>query len=349
MQGISGIATGLITGDLTSIVSGVVGLLNYATSEETISDVEKLSGTLDALQSNLKLYQNLLNDQYGADFLITQHNILDNLRAEKTALEELIEAEKNAVKVKKFLGIEIKKVSITNWDTVHDYENQVNELNDQIIETMKEAMEVVTGLSMESITNPIVEMFESGKMAAEDFSKVTEDIVRNMLFNLFKTQYLEPEVKKLFDSIMSEFTSAFGTDERGDRRGEEIDISEFLESDFVNEMIGNINGIIGQVTPAFEALNEIFKKIFGEGLADTEETETGLAGAIKQQITEETASIIAGQINAMQINVIEQLNTFRESVVVQKQIAANTLRSANLLETIVMKVSSVDELRGAGL
>jgi hypothetical protein len=92
---------------------------------------------------------------------------------------------------------------------------------------------------------------------------------------------------------------------------------------------------------------------YGFSLFDGSASEDPLTGAVKG-VTEETASLIGGQMNAIRINQAESLSIMNESVRYQAAIAANT---ANLsrLETIenilssMNKKSNSDPLKAKGL
>lgn len=103
--------------------------------------------------------------------------------------------------------------------------------------------------------------------------------------------------------------------------------------------------VVTGAVAAAEAINKQF-----EGIGD--DADKSLTGAVKG-VTEETASIVAGQLNAMRINQGEANNLLQQQLTTLSQIAANTIYNRHLekLEGIwaIMSGSQNDPLRSKGL
>lgn len=93
----------------------------------------------------------------------------------------------------------------------------------------------------------------------------------------------------------------------------------------------------------------IYKDLFKDLMDD--ETDESLTGAVKG-VTEETASIVAGQMNAIRINQLEATAILRQSLQQLNMIAANTQYNRYLVKIdhiISLLESSGNTLRSQGL
>ena len=84
-----------------------------------------------------------------------------------------------------------------------------------------------------------------------------------------------------------------------------------------------------------------------------DDSEDSLTGAVKG-VTEETADIIAGQMNAIRINQMEATQVLRQSLQALNTIATNTaynryLAGIERIITILERNSTGDSLRAQGL
>src|SRR5699024_4103266 len=61
--------------------------------------------------------------------------------------------------------------------------------------------EMMTGTSVEGLSDALADLFASGKNAAADFGKSFEDILKGAIVNSFKYQYLEQQMQPLFDYL----------------------------------------------------------------------------------------------------------------------------------------------------
>ena len=88
---------------------------------------------------------------------------------------------------------------------------------------------------------------------------------------------------------------------------------------------------------AMEVYKDLFKDLTGE-----EETEDSLSGAVKG-VTEETANIVAGQLNAIRVNQVEAVEVMRQQLISLNQIANNTSYNYHLakLDRVVSLLESM--------
>ena len=153
----------------------------------------------------------------------------------------------------------------------------------------------------------IVEAFGKGEDAATAFGDTVNDIMKNAVLNQLKKNFLQ----KQLDSALKQLE-----DDMGYWNGDNFvfdGLTEEEQAKFKAQIaaIGqNFNSVLG-------AYGDLFK-----GLAD-EVDDSSLSGGIKG-VSEETASVLSGQINAMRINQAESLTVLRNQLMVLNQIAANT-------------------------
>jgi tape measure domain-containing protein len=184
----------------------------------------------------------------------------------------------------------------------------------QMFEELKaQYNEYITGTNVASIVDTIAAGFEEGKRSAEDFADTFEDLMRKAILQGIKIKLLEEPLKKWYD----EFALA---NEDGLTEAES---AHFLS--WYNSIATNAGKAYDDAT-AFLGDNAI-------DIAESVQADTTLAGAIKG-VTQETASIIAGQMNAIRMNQAQSLGIMNEQLMQLSEIATNT-RYNRRLELLV--------------
>lgn len=175
----------------------------------------------------------------------------------------------------------------------------------QAMEEMKGIIKSVAGDLGTSLESTLVNAFKNGSDAAMDF----KDVVNDVLQSLFMKEIITPYFQSYFDKLQSEMQSSM---DGGDGSWMD-DIIRFSEN--VGPAFG---GAIDLMKDFDKAMQEAGFDGFSAGAADA-----SLSGAIKG-VSEETASILAGQMNAIRINQAESLRLMNESARYWAEIAANT-------------------------
>ena len=95
----------------------------------------------------------------------------------------------------------------------------------------------------------------------------------------------------------------------------------------------------------------IYSDLFKD-LTDEDDADTSLTGAVKG-VSEETASLVAGQMNAIRINQLEATDLMRQQLLVLNTIAANTAFNKHLAKIdriiTILEANGGDSLRSQGL
>lgn len=228
----------------------------------------------------------------------------------------------------KALDEESEKMLQGTLDWVEKYEEAQKQVQDVIVE--------LTGQIGNDLRNALVSAFENGTDAAKAFgdtvSKVLENIISQTLFSAVFGQ--------AFDALKADFENSLS--EKGDGVLTD-DLVRFYEKypDLVNVFT---KGLEEAKKEAEKAGLTIF-----EGQDDRASGSNGLSGSIKS-ITEETAGLLAGQINAIRINQATNTDIMKNQLLNLTEIAANT-RYLKYLESIdnrIGKINSTIDLRSIG-
>jgi hypothetical protein len=187
----------------------------------------------------------------------------------------------------------------------------------------KDTSEYFTGISFDSLTDQIVQMFADGKTAAADFADTFEDLMKGAILSSFKTNFIHDQLQGWYNQF-EELSSSDDT----------------LTAAEVNQLQGSLDDIITNAKAGWEQLQKAAGLDFS---TPTDNTASGLQGAIKG-ITEETAGIIAGQFNAMRITQAEALQVTRQQLISLSKIEANTSYN-KYLERLVSIDSKLDALK----
>lgn len=194
--------------------------------------------------------------------------------------------------------------------------------------------EILTGSTYDSVVDALASAFDDGVYSAEEFASTFEDLMKKAVLNAVKINAL----KGPLDEWYREFAKL---SEGG------------LNADEIAKLRASYMQIANNAGKAFEELKNIAGIDFGELANDA----NSLSGAIKG-MSEDTASILAGQFNALRINSAEHLNVSRQALLHQAKTAQNTEDTVRMLALInnlmAQKLESIEqkldnELRGKGL
>lgn len=181
------------------------------------------------------------------------------------------------------------------------------------MEEMKGIIKDIAGELGTRLEASLVNAFKNGTNAAEDFKDVVNDVLQAMMMNELITPYFQ----KYFDKLQEEMDASI---KGGDGEWSD-DLTRFSE--------GITKAIPGAVD-MMEKMDKAMKEAGFKGFAGGTAAAASLSGAIKG-VSEETASILAGQMNAMRINQAESLRLMNESARYWAEIAANTSYNSRLV------------------
>lgn len=205
-----------------------------------------------------------------------------------------------------------------------EWKDQQKQLADDVIDS-----------SAQTLAASWVDAFKKGKEATWDFAKNFEDVMRQAIINGFSDSVIAAQIDPIFNKFRDKIMGYLSGD---------LDLEEVVTPDMEKE-IEETSEKIKKLSPE---LRNILEKL---GLGVDNSGSQTMSAAIKG-VSEETASLVAGQMNAIRINQVKSLDLFTESVASLGMIEANT-RYNRYLESIDRRLSllstSGGSLRAAGL
>jgi len=179
------------------------------------------------------------------------------------------------------------------------------DVNQLLEDTQKKWIESVTGSTYDSILSGISNAFADGQMSVQELADFTEDALKKAAMKAFQAQFLQKQTQLWLDQFASFSEDAKITEE------EKKALNESAQKIMADANIG-----MKQIEESFGV---VFKGSSNQG---------ALSGAISQ-IQEDTANIIAGQMNGIRIGVLEQTSIMMQGYSQLILIESNT---RNLIE-----------------
>lgn len=333
LDGASQVATGIATGNPLSIIQGSIGLLSSAfdlfntRDRKAEKQIKAHKKALEQLQSDYAQLEWQIEKALGGDVYSGQMQAIRNMEQQRQHLQEMWEAEESKKK--------------TDGDKVNEYKEQYAELGRQIEdmydEISKDILQTDAVDFAGTLGDALVEAFKQGEDAATAFENTVNQVLQNAIVNQLKKKFLEKQLQGALDDLENSMGYWNGDDFVFDGLTD-TEIEDFKRR--VQAAANNFNEALGIYSDIFKDLN-------------IEEPDDSLTGAVKG-VSEETASILAGQVNAIRINQLEATSILRQSLQTLNTIAANTAYNRYLsrierIITILESNSTGDSLRSQGL
>ncbi len=277
----SNIAMGIASGNPVQVIQGIIGgITSIAQQHDKKLDkaIKKSQTQVKFLKNEYSELQRVVERQLGAISSSQAKQQAENLEQQKKELESQRQNE-----------IDKKK---TDWNTVADYENQINEIKDQIRYFYEDLAGEQFGIKIKdwakNISDALVDAWSKGEDAAKAFDDTVANIMRNVFKNVLQLQYVEPMMQQLR-------TYMFGTDGKGGILGDG-DLSRSDMNGLVQEL-SKLKGNLSNWQSAWDYLCEAAKKAgidLEEKVSDSDTLSKGI-----QAVTEDTANLLASYINGM--------------------------------------------------
>lgn len=338
----------LMSGDLGGVISGVFDtLLTPFTIWNQLHDKK-----LDKMIEKSKEAAQIMQNQY--DILEKQMaNFLGNAALMNTGTlgggygkqRELMQGQLSELEKQRQAEIDKKK---TDNSVVEDYNQQIEEMKIAIRDFAIEAANDLYGIDLngwaEQLGDALVDAFAAGEDAAEAFDKTVGDIMRDVTSKMISQDILAPMFGNLRDYLFGSdgMSGAFGSDFQ-------LDPSE------MGAMKEYLDKIKNEGIPAAQELFDAINDATGGMLNDTEKSKDGMTKGL-QSLTENIGDLLPSYLNAvrgdtaaMRLNwdklmesMLPQINIIAEAqLTAQRQIAENTLRTAEAAEAIRSAMSDV--------
>ncbi len=205
-----------------------------------------------------------------------------------------------------------------DYDLAKQYLDAIDASRAKQNELQAKFNERLTGTTESSIVDSIAEGFRNGESSMVDFTDNFQELMQDALIQSFKAKALEGPI--------SQFYKDFAAMSKDGLTSSEVAGLQKMYSD-----------IISGANAMFEGLTAVSGISFNKGGSNS--PESTLTGAIKG-VTEETASLVAGQMNAMRMNQAEGLEVMRSSLFHLANIDANTHSMSNDIADIKREIVS---------
>lgn len=332
IEGAGQLASGIATGNPLSIIQGSIGLLTSAFDLFNSKDrkaEKQIKKHQEAISKLEKAYTQLswaIDKALGGDVYKHQQAAIRNMKEQQEHLRASWEAE-----------ISKKK---TDWDRVDDFKEQYAELERQIADMYDEIANDILQTNAKDFASQLADSlttaFKAGEDAAKAFEETVNQVLQNAIVNQLKRKFLETQLQEALDNLH---------DNMGYWNGDDFVFDGLTDAE-IAEFKAKVQAAANNYEQALGIYSDLFKDL------NIDDSEDGLTGAVKG-VSEETASLVAGQMNAIRINQLETTSILRQQLQTLNTIAQNTAYNrylANILSEIkAMQSSMGDSLRSQGL
>lgn len=333
MDGASQVAQGIATGNPLSVIQGSIGLLSSAfdlfnsRDRKAEKQIKKHQKAIKQLENAYKQLEWQIGKALGGEVYKNQQAAIRNMKEQQEHLKASWEAEESKKK--------------TDHDRVNDFKEQYAELGrqieDMIDEISNDLLQTTAKDFASDLGDALVEAFSKGEDAAKAMETTVNSVLKNLVVNQLKKKFLENQLQGALDNLEKDMGYWNGDD--------------FVFDGLTQAEIDRFKSAVGAASSNFNQALKQYEEIFKDmGLDDTDES---LTGAVKG-VSEETANILAGQMNAIRINQLDANEVLRQSLQALNTIAINTAYNKYLsrierIITIMESNQGGNALRSQGL
>lgn len=333
MDGAIQVAQGIATGNPLSVIQGSIGLLSSAfdlfnsRDRKAEKQIKKHQKAIKQLENAYKQLEWQIGKALGGEVYKNQQAAIRNMKEQQEHLKASWEAEESKKK--------------TDHDRVNDFKEQYAELGRQIEDMIDEISNDLLQTTAKDFANDLgdalVEAFSKSEDAAKAMETTVNSVLKNLVVNQLKKKFLENQLQGALDNLEKDMGYWNGDD--------------FVFDGLTKAEIDRFKSAVGAASSNFNQALKQYEEIFKDmGLDDTDESLTGAA----KGISEESANILAGQMNAIRINQLDANEVLRQSLQALNTIAINTsynkyLSRIERIITILESNQGGNALRSQGL
>lgn len=333
MDGASQVAQGIATGNPLSVIQGSIGLLSSAfdlfnsRDRKAEKQIKKHQEAIKQLENAYKQLEWQIGKALGGEVYKNQQAAIRNMKEQQEHLKASWEAEESKKK--------------TDHDRVNDFKEQYAELGRQIEDMIDEISNDLLQTTAKDFANDLgdalVEAFSKSEDAAKAMETTVNSVLKNLVVNQLKKKFLDNQLQGALDNLKKDMGYWNGDD--------------FVFDGLTKAEIDRFKSAVGAASSNFNQALKQYEEIFKDmGLDDTDESLTGAA----KGISEESANILAGQMNAIRINQLDANEVLRQSLQALNTIAINTsynkyLSRIERIITIMESNQGGNALRSQGL
>lgn len=333
LDGAGQVASGIATGNPLSIIQGSIGLLSSAfdlfnsRDRKAEKSIKRHQEAIDKLKASYEQLEWAVDKALGAEVYNNQMGLIHNMEQQQAHLRGMISDEQSKKK--------------TDNGKIQDYQNQIAELDRQIQDMYDEIANDILQTNAKdfasTLADSLTEAFKAGEDAANAFEQTVNEVLQNAIVNQLKKKFLENQLQSALDSLYTDMGYWSG--------------DNFIFDGLTDAEIADFKAKVQAAANNYNQALDVYKDLFKD-LEIDDDSEDSLTGAVKG-VTEETADIIAGQMNAIRINQMEATQVLRQSLQALNTIASNTAYN-RLLQDILSAVRELqrpsgDSLRSQGL
>lgn len=234
----------------------------------------------------------------------------------------------------------------TDDSKVADYENQIAEMKQQIKDFAEETAESLYGINLKDwasqLGDALYEAWQKGEDGAEAFKNKVADIMGDVMNSILKISILEPAMQQLQKML-------FGEDGMSGYFGKDFSLDE-KELESIADYLMGVSEKTDDYYSMLDKLNNYMEKKYGISMKEEEEDSgSGLSKGI-QNVTENTANLLASYINAIRADVSVKREYVRR-LVEELFPAYNVIAQAQLQQLTMIQVNTaknvefVEEIR----
>lgn len=234
----------------------------------------------------------------------------------------------------------------TDDSKVADYENQIAEMKQQIKDFAEETAESLYGINLKDwasqLGDALYEAWQKGEDGAEAFKNKVADIMGDVMNSILKISILEPAMQQLQKML-------FGEDGLNGYFGNDLSLDE-KELESVADYLMGVSEKTDDYYSMLDKLNNYMEKKYGISMKEEEEDSgSGLSKGI-QNVTENTANLLASYINAIRADVSVKREYVRR-LVEELFPAYNVIAQAQLQQLTMIQINTaknvefVEEIR----
>ncbi len=332
LSGASQAAEGIASGNPLAVIQGSITLLSSAfdlfnsRDRRAEKSIRKHKEQIDILSNAYKQLEWQIGKALGGEVYKNQQAAIRNMQQQQAHLYGMINDERS------------KKH--TDQSKIREYQEQIAELDRSIQDMLDDiANDILQTNAKEfstSLAESLVGAFEKGESAAKAFEETVNEVLKNAIVNQLKKKFLEQQLQGALDSL---------TNSMGFWSGDDFIFNGLTDSE-IESFKAKVQAAANNFNQALGIYSDLFKDLNNE-----EDADTSLTGAVKG-VSEGTASLVAGQMNAVRINQLEIKDILRQQLISLNRIADNTSYNRYLRDILnvvnTFKVNDNDSLRSQG-
>ena len=259
---------------------------------------------------------------------------LENLAQQQVLIQQQIDEENSKKK--------------TDSGKIQDYKNKIAEIAEEMATIINEMLEDIIGYTAEDLAselgNAFFEAAKAGEDAMEAWHTKVNDIVADIIKRMLITQYLEPEIGKIFDKYKAQWF----------KNGEFAGIDAVKDS--AQNMANDLNRVGDIFNQIYSGMSENLQDLFSSTEdASREASQKGIATASQESVDELNGRATAIQGHTFSINentkqLVVTSNLILQSVLnIESETTGFALRLERMESNLKSVKDSLDDINLKGI